>query len=173
MLDEWETVYTQIRSRVVRRLIWDYTVWPSLSVRIPTVKTVVTVRSVYLFPDNCAFDILRKDVYIRRFIERGKMICNWQYPIRNHLSFLFLSFQTLTTQLIKLVKKWKYPMQFLDLFFLTFFFFFFFFSLILKNWCSITILWKFQKFCRCESCWKPASKLPTISIFIYSAAVVY
>ena len=43
--------------------------------------------------------------------------------------------------------------------------------LILNHWCSITILWKFQKFWTSGKCWKVASKLHTLSIFAYFAAI--
>ena len=41
LLDEWQTVWTLIRRRVVRRLIWVYTVCLGLSVRIRRVSTVI------------------------------------------------------------------------------------------------------------------------------------
>ena len=41
----------------------------------------------------------------------------------------------------------------------------FYFSLLnLNYWCFTTILWKFQKNWTSESCWKSASKLPTLQI---------
>ena len=36
-------------------------------------------------------------------------------------------------------------------------------------WCSITILWKFQKFLTSGTCWEPAPKKPTLSSYAYFA----
>ena len=41
LLGEWQTVYTLIRRRYLRRLIWIYTVCSGLSVRIRRVSTVI------------------------------------------------------------------------------------------------------------------------------------
>ena len=44
-------------------------------------------------------------------------------------------------------------------------------SLILNYGCSTTVQWKFQKSRTSGTCWKPASKLPILSIFTYISAI--
>ena len=56
------------------------------------------------------------------------------------------------------IVNWIFGKKLLEINFLLFF-------RILNYFCSITILWKLQKFWTSGICWKPASKLSTLSIF--------
>ena len=48
-MDEWQTEKTQMRRRILRRLIWVYTVCSGPSVRIHMVNTVTLDQMLFFF----------------------------------------------------------------------------------------------------------------------------
>ena len=65
LLYEWKTVQTQMRRRVLRRLIWVYTVCPGLYVRILTVYTVTVTMLSTSFGET--FIVLMGKIVIDNF----------------------------------------------------------------------------------------------------------
>ena len=126
----------------------------------------------------CPFDISRKDVFCLAFI-LNENILFW-LTISNQKPFVF-SVSVFCSQIftVKLNLRPKigltYAISIVKWFFGVFVYenIFYFSLLNLNYWCFTTILWKFQKNWTSGTCWKSASKLPTLQIsakfaFIFS-----
>ena len=115
-------------------------------------------------------------VFIRRFILNVKidmwLTRSYQKPFI--VSVPVLCFQIFTAKLISWQKLGLTNAISIVLFFFLIFcikIIFGFSSLISKYWCSNTILWKFQKSRTSRTHWNPASKLSTLLVFAYFAAI--
>ena len=117
----------------------------------------------------CPFDISWKDVFCLAFYFKWKYFVLIDHILSENICLfcfcvLFSNIYTKMNLRPKVgltyaisVVKWFFGIFVLENMF--------YFSLLTFNdWCSTTILWKFQKIWTRETCWKSGSKLPTLQI---------
>ena len=139
----------------------------------------MTVLFKYRKKNYCPFNIIWKDVFTWRFI-LNKTILFWLTISYQEPFIFFVSALCLQIFAVKLILRREmrltYAFTMINCiffnFFIWFFFSFFFHSMILNNWCFITILWKFQKLWTNATSWISASKLRTQSVLAQSAAIL-
>ena len=130
-------------------------------------KKVINLSSVeYAY---CPFDISRKDVFCLAFYLKWKYFVLIDYILWETIwLFSFCVCSQMCTLKLNLLPKvgMTYAISIVKWFFEIFVLvnIFYFPLLNLNYWCFKTILWKFQKNWTSKTCWKSASKLPTLQI---------
>ena len=127
----------------------------------------------YLELCYCPFGILWKDVFGLPFYSKWECFVLTDHILLGTicLSCFCSLFSNITVKLILRPKMGlTYAMSVVNWTFLTILLELSFFSLSLNKWCSITVLWKFQKIWTSGTCWKSASKLtyPIDFCIVYS-----